>query len=92
MSKYEIKPTSQFKKDVKLMNKRGCDLQLLSSVIDKLASGEKLSEKHKDHFLTGNYSSYKECHITPDWLLIYKLFDDELILILTRTGSHADLF
>lgn len=90
--KYIVKPSSKFKKDLKLAQKRGYDMQLITDIIKKLSNGETLPEKHKDHALIGNYGSCRECHITPDWLLIYQIFDDELILYLTRTGSHSDLF
>ena len=92
MVKYEIKPSNQFKKDLKLAAKRGYNIDLLSDVIKKLANGETLSPKHRDHQLSGNFGIYRECHITPDWLLIYQINDNELILHLTRTGTHSDLF
>ena len=90
--KYEIKPSNQFKKDLKLAAKRGYKIELLTDVIKKLANGEKLEAKYKDHQLSGNFGFYRECHIQPDWLLIYEIDGDELILYLTRTGSHSDLF
>lgn len=90
--KYVAKPTAQFKKDLKRAKKRGCDMLLLEEIIVKLSNGEKLDEKHKDHSLTGNYTGRRECHITPDWLLIYQIIETNLILVLTRTGSHSDLF
>ena len=90
--KYGIVLTSMFKKDLKLAKKRGYDLSLLNDVITKLQNGEKLPEKYKDHSLVGNYNDCRECHITPDWLLIYEDSDRELILYLTRTGTHSDLF
>ena len=89
---YEVKFTSAFKKSYKLMKKRGLDLALLDDVIDKLRQGKTLEEKYRDHALTGNYVGFRECHIMPDWLLIYRVFDDKLVLSLTRTGSHSDLF
>lgn len=92
MNKYKIVPTSKFKKDLKLIKKRGYNLSLLEAVVDTLAQGIPLAEKYKDHNLTGNYSNYRECHITPDWLLIYQIDNDTLILSLTRTGTHSDLF
>lgn len=92
MSKYRIVSTNRFKKDLNLAKKRGYDLSLLGAVVDSLAAGQVLSARHKDHSLTGNYAGCRECHITPDWLLIYELADDELILYLTRTGRHSDLF
>lgn len=90
--KYQIEMSSKFKKDYKLVIKRGYDEKLLKSVINILANGEALPPKYKDHSLSGNYSGYRECHITPDWLLIYKIEEKCLILALTRTGSHSDLF
>ena len=87
-----IKPTSKFQKDLKRIQKRGFDLSLLTAVIKKLAAGEPLPEKNRDHFLSGNFSGCRECHITPDWLLIYELDGDNLFLYLTRTGTHSDLF
>lgn len=92
MSKYRIVLTTKFKRDVKLLKKRGYDLTLLETVVDTLASGQDLAEKYRDHALVGNYVRCRECHITPDWLLIYELAEDELILYLTRTGTHSDLF
>ena len=90
--KYTAKPTSQFKKDLKKAQKRGYDLELLKYVIKKLSDGETLDEKYKDHPLIGNYSNRRECHIQPDWLLIYQIVESDLILVLTRTGTHSDLF
>ena len=84
--------SNQFKKDLKLMNKRGVNLELLDAVVNKLANDEVLDEKYNDHALTGNYIGYRECHIKPDWLLIYRINDNELYLFLTRTGTHSDLF
>lgn len=72
--------------------KRGYDAKLLQEVISILANGEQLPQKYKDHALIGDYQGYRECHITPDWLLIYKIVDELLILVLTRTGTHSDLF
>lgn len=89
---YEIKPTNKFKKDLKTIQKRGYNLDLLTEVIRRLASGEKLPEKNKDHLLTGNFAGCRECHIAPDWLLIYEIDDGSLFLYLTRTGTHSDLF
>ena len=90
--KYGIVITSKFKIDLKLAKKRGYDLSLLGSVVNTLANGQPLDEKYKDHDLVGNYKGCRECHITPDWLLIYEISDNELILYLTRTGTHSDLF
>lgn len=91
-SKYTVKPTSQFKKDYKLAMKRGLDISLLEDIIAKLALGESLPEKNRDHALNGNWNGYRECHILADWLLIYKLEDNVLILTLARTGTHSNLF
>ena len=87
-----IKYESTFKKDFKRIVKRGYNIRLLEEVIEMLASGQALPEKYRDHNLMGNYADCRECHITPDWLLIYKISNDELILYLTRTGTHSDLF
>ena len=90
--KYEVKPSNQFKKDVKLAQKRGYNINLLTDVIKTLANGETLDAKYRDHQLSGNYGSFRECHIQPYWLLIYEIEDDKLILYLSRTGTHSDLF
>lgn len=87
-----IRYEKTFKKDFKRIIKRGYNIRLLEDVIEILASGQMLPEKYKDHNLTGNYYDCRECHITPDWLLIYKINNNELILYLTRTGTHSDLF
>jgi mRNA interferase YafQ len=90
--KYEIKRTSQFKKDYKKMIKRGMKMDELHKVVELLAKGMKLPQKYHDHALTGNYNGFRECHISPDWLLIYLVKEDALVLTLTRTGSHSNLF
>ncbi len=90
--KYEIQRTSQFKRDYKLAVKRGCNTELLKQVITLLADGKELSPENRDHRLSGNYSDYRECHIQPDWLLIYKITDSLMLLTLERTGTHSDLF
>lgn len=90
--KYEIEMSTRFKKDYKLALKRGCSENLLKEVVTILASGDLLPEKYKDHALIGNYNGYRECHIAPDWLLIYRIEEDILVLALTRTGTHSDLF
>ena len=82
----------KFKKDLKTVMKRGYNMKLMDEVVTKLSNGETLPEKNKDHALVGNYVGKRECHITPDWLLIYEIDNGELILYLTRTGSHSDLF
>ena len=92
MMKYKIVQTSRFSKDLKLAIRRGYNMDLLGEVVDMLCAGETLPEKYRDHKLLGDYGECRECHITPDWLLIYEIFEDELILYLTRTGTHSDLF
>lgn len=89
---YSIRPTTRFQKDLKRIKNRGFDISLLTDIIKKLAVGEPLPEKNKDHQLSGNYTGCRECHIAPDWLLIYEIYENELILYLTRTGIHSDLF
>lgn len=89
---YKIMATGKFKKDLKLMLKRGYDMKLLDEIVTKLSRGEQLPPKNKDHNLSGNYSGKRECHITPDWLLIYEIDQEVLYLYLTRTGTHSDLF
>ena len=92
MKKYELKPTNQFKKDLRLARKRGYNLKQLERVIENLAEGQPLDAKHRDHELMGDYVGFRECHVQPDWLLIYRYEDTELYLILSRTGTHSDLF
>ena len=84
--------SNQFKKDLKTAAKRGYDIGLLETVVNTLAAQNPLPEKHRDHALTGDYIGFRECHILPDWLLIYRIDGDELILFLSRTGTHSDLF
>ena len=91
-TKYIVKPTAQFKRDYKLAIKRGLEIDLLEDIVGALATGESLPEKNKDHALSGNWAGHRECHILPDWLLVYRLEDDVLVLTLTRTGTHSDLF
>ena len=88
----EIILSNRFKKDLKLIAKRGYNLDLLNDVVELLARQEPLPDKNRDHSLTGNYIGYRECHIKPDWLLIYCVDGDELMLFLSRTGTHSDLF
>lgn len=90
--KYLVKPTSKFQKDLKRIHRRGYNLALLTEVIKIIANGEKLPARYKDHNLNGNYVKCRECHITPDWLLIYELTESDLILYLIRTETHSDLF
>ena len=87
-----IRYESSFRKDFKRLVKRNYDMHLLEEVIEILASGNPLPEKYQDHSLNGNYKDCRECHITPDWLLIYQIRKKELILYLTRTGPHSYLF
>ena len=88
---YEISYTTSFNRDLKKIKKRGYDLKLMSVVVRKLQLGESLEPKYKDHYLTGNWKGYRECHILPDWLLVYNVDDDKLVLVLSRTGTHSDL-
>ena len=90
--KYELDFTSKFKKDIKLLKKQGKKIEKLYEIINILAYGEELDAKYRDHNLIGNYKGYRECHIEPDWLLIYKVMENILILTLSRTGSHSELF
>ena len=92
MNKYKIVQTGIFRKDLKKAIRRGYNIKLLEEVVDTLAAGIPLPEKYRDHKLTGNYKEFRECHITPDWLLIYEIAEKEIILYLTRTGTHSDLF
>ena len=87
-----IKYETTFKKDYKRIKKRGYDTRLLEAVLEILVSGEPLPETYKDHPVQGKYTGHRECHITPDWLLVYKISENELILYLTRTGTHSDIF
>lgn len=92
MNKYIVKYTTQFKKDYKLAKRRGYNIQLLQEIIEKLASGEQIPDNYHDHELSGKWSTYRECHIQPDWLLIYHINKNILVLTLSRTGTHSDLF
>jgi len=89
---YLIKVTNRFKKSVELSYKRNLDLQLLKEVIHTLSKNEKLDEKHRTHTLTGYKTAIWECHVKPDWLLLWQQINEELILILLDTGTHSDLF
>lgn len=88
----DIVSSNRFKKDLKLAIRRGYKIELLDEVVRKLVSEEELEERYRDHALEGNYKGLRECHITPDWLLIYEIIDSELVLYLSRTGTHSDLF
>ena len=90
--KYIVKPTSKFRKEYKQIEKRNQDMSLLDDVISKLATGVPLPVHNRDHALTGNWIGHRGCHIQPDWVLIYRIYEDVLVLTLTRTGSHGDLF
>lgn len=87
-----IKYQTAFKKDFKRVKKRGYDISLLEAVIGLLTEEKELPAEYKDHPLTGDYKGCRECHITPDWLLVYEIIGNELILYLNRTGTHSDLF
>lgn len=88
----KIVPSNQFKKDLKSAKKRGYDMEHLQKVVHALANGENLDKKYRDHALAGDYSGFRECHVEPDWLLIYRIDRDVLELFLFRTGTHSDLF
>ena len=90
--KYDIEFTGSFKKDIKRAKKQNKELDKLFEVIEIIANGEKLEKKYKDHALKGKYEGSRECHVEPDWLLIYEICDDVLMLMLYRVGSHSDLF
>ncbi len=84
--------TTKFKKDYKLAIKHNLNIKLLDDIIRALSRGEILPERNKDHELTGEWTGHRECHIQPDWLLIYRIEDDVLVLTLSRSGTHSDLF
>lgn len=88
----KVRFLKSFEKDYKRIKKRGCDVAKLQHIIEMLRNCQPLPEKNNDHALSGNYIGYRECHIEPDWLLIYKIEKDILLLTLTRTGTHSDLF
>jgi mRNA interferase YafQ len=88
----ELKRTSQFKKDLKRMKKQNANMDLLGEVIQLLRERKPLPAKYNDHSLTGDWVGYRDCHILPDWLLIYTIDDKKLILTATRTGSHSEIF
>lgn len=91
-TKLTVKTTAAFKKDFKLAMRRDMKMELLENVIALLAMGESLPPENRDHELTGNWRGHRECHIQPDWLLIYRAEADVLVLTLARTGTHSDLF
>lgn len=88
----ELTTTGQFRKDYKRIKKRGYNMMLLEEVIDLLLKEQPLAQHYRDHELQGNYSGFRECHILPDWLLIYAKDKEKLILTASRTGTHSDLF
>ena len=88
----KLETTVQFRRDYKRMIKRGCKRELIEKVIDTLLEEKALDPKHRDHELKGNYVGFRECHIQPDWLLVYMVDKDRLILTASRTGTHSDLF
>ncbi len=90
--KYEVKFTSQFKRDLKLAKKKGKDIDKLFDVISTIAEGRKLEEKYRDHYLSGDYAGCRECHVEPDWLLVYEVMDKVLVLMIYRVGTHSELF
>ena len=90
--KYQLSISNRFKKDLKLLKKRGYNLSYLQEVIDILLEGKELDAKYHDHALHGDFEGSRECHIRPDWLLIYTKFEDKLLLFLSYTGTHSDLF
>ena len=87
-----IRYSTKFKKDYKLVKKRGYNVKLLEEVLGILCAEQPLPQEYHDHSLTGNYEGHRECHITPDWLLVYKIENGEMLLSLTHTGTHSDLF
>ena len=91
-TKYTVKYTTSFKKDYKRAIKRGLKIELLEQVVALLAMGEPLPDKNRDHDLSGDWAGHRECHILPDWLLVYRIEDDVLVLTLARTGTPSDLF
>ena len=90
--KYSVRHTSAFKRDYKLMLRRHLPIEKLQAIVDKLRNGEELPPANHDHELTGNWVNHRECHIAPYWLLIYQIHESILVLELTRTGTHSDLF
>ena len=87
-----IKRTTKFKKEFKNAVRRGCNIEVFEYVVRELANERKLDEKYRDHALTGIFIGFRECHLAPDWLLVYQIDKGELVLTLSRTGSHSDIF
>ena len=92
MKKYELEYGGKFLKDLKLAQRRGLNMDELREVTDMLQEGKPLPIQYKDHSLTGNYKGFRECHVNPDWLLIYKKKEAIMVISLYRTGTHSDLF
>lgn len=90
--KYDLVLTGKFKKGLKLAKKRGLDIKLLEDIVNKLQNGIPLEDKYRDHELKGKFKGFRECHIQPDWLLMYLIEDDILVLTLVDTGTHSDMF
>ncbi len=91
-TKYILKSTAEFRKNYRTMEKRGLPMQLLDEAIRQLVMGESLPPQNKDHALKGKWKNFRECHIQPDWLLVYQIIKDTLVLTLSRTGTHSDIF
>lgn len=91
-TKYILKSTAEFRKNYRMMEKRGLPMNVLDEIIRKLALGERLPSHNKDHPFKGKWRTFRECHIQPDWLLIYQIIKDTLVLTLSRTGTHSDIF
>ena len=92
MPKLTVRQTAQFKRDLKKARKQGKEMAAMDKAVSLLQNREPLPPKFKDHALTGDWKGYRECHVSPDWLLVYLVEDDILVLTLTRTGSHAEIF
>lgn len=88
----DIVASNRFKKDLRLAIRRGYNMALINEVVNTLAAQNPLDARYKDHELGGEYKGFRECHITPDWLLVYQIINNELVLYLLRTGTHSDLF
>ena len=92
MPKLTVRQTAQFKRDLKKARKQGKEMAAMDKAVSLLQNREPLPPKFKDHALTGDWKGYRECHVSPDWLLVYLVEDDVLVLTLTRIGSHAEIF
>ena len=88
----ELNTTAQFRRDYKLIKRRGYNIALLEEVLDKLLRRENLDARHRDHALTGDYAGFRECHVRADWLLVYAVDDKQLTLTASRTGTHSEIF